>query len=144
MKPTTPDHAPVERAQFLCPDCCTPIELAHLADPSRDCAVFTVRLHGAEWPFTVTASLIARSPAGMISECLRDSHPWFKDNPDCLRYIFTEVARGAGNHGDFLRAVAMALQHADRENFALLEPVARRLVCKYDLLGLWKPGQIGE
>lgn len=52
---------------------------------------------------------------------------------DRLNYIFTEIANGAGDHGDFLKDFARSYIRADIDNKRLLKTAAVRLVIKYDL-----------
>lgn len=50
-----------------------------------------------------------------------------------IRTIFVSIANGIGNHGSFLTYFAKTLLQADAENFALLSPIARELIHKYNL-----------
>jgi hypothetical protein len=50
-----------------------------------------------------------------------------------ILHIFVEIAAGRGNHGDFLKSFAAAVERADDSNFALIRPIAEILIEKYEL-----------
>lgn len=56
-----------------------------------------------------------------------------------LLEIFTDIAAGERNHGDFLKSFAEAYVRADPGNLVILMPTAFQLVRKYQLNELHPP-----
>jgi len=50
-----------------------------------------------------------------------------------ILHIFREIHHGRGNHGSFLRSLAITIISADYENFELLRPAAEQIITKYQL-----------
>ena len=50
-----------------------------------------------------------------------------------ILHIFVEISLGRGRHGSFLSRFAETVVAADPVNFALLRPLAKHLIEKYEL-----------
>ena len=61
-----------------------------------------------------------------------------------VRYIFTEIANGQGQHGSFLVAFASAVCRADHVNLELLQPATLAIIAKYELYKYLPPEGIPE
>ena len=53
-------------------------------------------------------------------------------DPEIL-HIYIEISLGRGRHGSFLSRFAEAVVAADPVNFALLRPLAKHMIEKYEL-----------